>query len=115
MNKSVYQYSKTNPETNEVVKVTKVVIKNSRGEKFIGIAKCDPRDEFDPNVGITLAEFRAKERCLKSESADLSKLMAFYERQMDRIGNDILKTSMKMMKIDKSLEAFNFLIKVLER
>ena len=43
-----------------------MVITNARGAKGVGVAKCNPKDKFNLEFGLHLAEYRAREDFYKS-------------------------------------------------
>ena len=67
---------KVNPDEVEVIYnedkgLTIVLIKDNKGRKFKGVAKCMRTDTYDPTTGYTIAYSRAK---IKQEEARIKRL-----------------------------------------
>lgn len=91
MERAIYNYSQKNKDTGIVLQIVKVIMKDSRGEKFTGIAKCSPEDVFDLAFGTELATARAVDKVLKAD----------YKAAEKRLKNAILKMDKAGEKVDK--------------
>lgn len=63
--------------------VVKCIIANENG-KYVGLAKCDPADEYDFEYGRKLAELRAEIKALRADSRYLDKVADAHQAIADK-------------------------------
>ena len=72
---------------------TVIAVSTYAGKIVKGYAKCDPRDEFDKEAGMKLAEARCKERIDKKRNARAAKKIVEAQRLLDEARNHYEKMS----------------------
>lgn len=114
MNKKnrVYFYTKEN-DKNEIIKMTKVIVFDSYGNKFEGISKCNPEDKYDEEKGVELAKLRALSKLYKSNRKIYNDINDTYVDVYNTFRKESYKLIDKYKKLDVLEEGIEFKFKEL--
>ena len=80
------------PKNSDVKEV--IALGEYRGKIVKGVAKCDPRDDFDPAIGEKLAAYRCNLKIADRRLANAEKKVAEAKATYEKVAKELVKAEM---------------------
>lgn len=74
--------------------------------KHVGVAKCDPRDEFDEKIGRDVARLISAKKCHLAIIKKYKNLIKYFQKLIHELENLILPHEEKLAEICSKLDAY---------
>jgi hypothetical protein len=76
-------------------------------QKFVGVAKCSPKDEFDENTGKKIAKLKWKKKYYKESLKRINMIIADFYSVFKELSHLADEYSKYIEKIDEKLNQYN--------